>query len=169
MVEPQHSGTGPCMLAGYKVLHARLLTAGLRPKRQRLDNECSAILTERVHCRRKDRLPIGTAIHTFQNHFVAGLCSVDKTVSLYWWDKLLPHAELTLNMLRSSRINPKLSTHAQMHGLFDVNRTPLAPPGIFRVLVHIKPTEHTTWLFHGADGWYTDSALESYHCYNLWM
>ena len=78
------------------------------------------------------------------------------------WDKLLPQAKTTLNLLRGSRINPtKLSAHAQMHGHFDLNRTPLAPHGI-RVLVHIKPSNHTMWSPHGADGWYTGPALESY-------
>ena len=75
---------------------------------------------------------------------------------------------MTLNMLRGSRLNPKLSAHAQMHGIFDFNRTPLAPPGI-RVLVHIKPSERTTWSPHAADGWYTGPALESYRCYKVWM
>jgi hypothetical protein len=73
------------------------------------------------------------------------------------------------NLLHGSRINPKLSAHAQLHGNFDFNRTPLAPPGT-RVLVHVKPTKRTTWLLpHGADGWYTGPALESYWCYTVWM
>ena len=55
-----------------------------------------------------------------------------------------------------------------MHGHFDFNQTPIAPPGI-RVLVHIKPTERTTWSPHGADGWYTGPALESYRCYTVWL
>jgi hypothetical protein len=100
------------------------------------------------------------AIRTFKNHFIAGLCSVDKNFPLHLWDKLLPQAELPLNLLRGSRMNPKLSAHAQMHGHFDSNRTPLAPPGI-RVRVHLKPSERTTWSPHGTDGWYTGPALES--------
>jgi hypothetical protein len=108
------------------------------------------------------------AIRTFKNHFIAGLCSVDKHFPLHLWDKLLPQAELTLNLLRGSRINPKLSAHAQLHGAVDFNRTPLAPPGI-RVLVHIKPAERTTWSPHGADGWYIGPALESYRCYTVWL
>ncbi|KAI2498398.1 hypothetical protein MHU86_16095 [Fragilaria crotonensis] len=41
-------------------------------------------------------------------------------------------------------------------------------PGI-RVLVHVKPAERTTWSPHGADGWYTGPALESYRCYTVWL
>ena len=178
LVEPLRSRTGPCILAGYQVLHARLVAAGLRPKLQRLDNECSSALKQflvdenvdyqLVPPRLHRRNAAERAIRTFKNHFIAGLCSVDKHFPLHLWDKLLPQAEITLNLLRGSRINPKLSAHAQMHGAFDFNRTPLAPPGI-RVLVHIKPSERTTWSPHGADGWYVGPALESYRCYTVWM
>ena len=45
---------------------------------------------------------------------------------------------MTLNLLRGSRINPPLSAYAQINGLLDFTKTPLAPPGI-RTLVHEKP------------------------------
>jgi hypothetical protein len=91
------------------------------------------------------------AIRAFKNHFIAGLCSVDKHFPLHLWDKLLPQTAMTLNFLQGSHINPKLLAHAQVHGLFDCNRTPLAPTGM-RILVHIKPSKRTTWPQHGADG-----------------
>jgi hypothetical protein len=67
------------------------------------------------------------------------MCSVDRDFPIHLWDRLLPQALLTLNLLRGSRINPKLSAYAQVHGTYDFNRTPIAPPGI-RVLVHQKPS-----------------------------
>jgi hypothetical protein len=54
---------------------------------------------------------------------------VDPTFPLKLWDKLLPQATITLNLLRKSRINPRMSAYAQLNGHFDFNRTPLAPPG----------------------------------------
>ncbi|KAI2494253.1 hypothetical protein MHU86_20271 [Fragilaria crotonensis] len=178
LVEPIRSRSGPCILAAFKIIHARLVTAGLRPQLHRLDNECSSALKtflrdaeidyQLVPPRLHRRNAAERAIRTFKNHFIAGLCSVDKNFPLHLWDKLLPQAELTLNLLRGSRLNPKLSAHAQMNGHFDCNRTPLAPPGI-RVLVHIKPSERTTWSPYGADGWYTGPALESYGCYTVWL
>ncbi|KAI2502091.1 Reverse transcriptase (RNA-dependent DNA polymerase) [Fragilaria crotonensis] len=178
LVAPMRSRTGPCILAAFQTIHARLVAAGLRPQLHRLDNECSVALKtflrdaeidyQLVPPRLHRRNAAERAIRTFKNHFIAGLCSVDKNFPLHLWDKLLPQAELTLNLLRGSRLNPKLSAHAQMHGHFDCNRTPLVPPGI-RVLVHIKPSERTTWSPHGADGWYTGPALESYRCYTVWL
>ena len=83
------------------------------------------------------------------------------------WDQLLPQAEITLNLL-GAQLNPKLSAWAQLHGTFDFNRTPLAPPGI-HVIVHEKPGNRTSWSPHGLDGWYTGPAIESYHCYTCWI
>ena len=68
---------------------------------------------------------------------------------------------LTLNLLRSSRKNPSLSAHAAIHGLFDFNKTPLAPPGI-QVLIHDKTRK--TWATHALDGWYIGPALHHYRC-----
>jgi hypothetical protein len=59
------------------------------------------------------------AIRTFQNHFIAGLCSVDKDFPLHFWDHLIPQAELILNLMRGSRLNPMLSVWAQVHGNYD--------------------------------------------------
>ena len=178
LVEPMRSRTGPCILQAFQTLHARLVAAGLRPKLHRLDNECSSALKQFLVDVDIDfqLVPPGLhrrnaaerAIRTFKNHFIAGLCSVDKNFPLHLWDKLLPQAELTLNLLRGSRINPKLSAYAQLLGNFDFNRTPLAPPGI-RVLVHVKPAERTTWSPHAADGWYTGPALLSYRCFTVWL
>ena len=54
------------------------------------------------------------AIQTFKNHFIAGLASIDPNFPLSNWCRLLPQAELTLNLLRPSRLNPKLSAYAQL-------------------------------------------------------
>jgi len=70
------------------------------------------------------------AIHTFKNHFIAGLCTTDKNFPLHLWDKVIPQAIMAL----SSCINPKLSAWAQVHGNYNFNHTPIAPPGI-KVLV----------------------------------
>jgi hypothetical protein len=67
------------------------------------------------------------------------------------WDQLLPQAELTLNLLRGSRINPKLSAYEQLFGRYDFNRTPIAPPGI-KVLAHVKSKVRKTWVPHALDG-----------------
>ena len=69
------------------------------------------------------------SIQTFKNHFIAGLCTTDPDFPIQLWDALLEQAQDTLNMLRTSRINPKLSAYATLEGQFNFNQTPLAPPG----------------------------------------
>ena len=122
----------------------------------------------RPACRPSSPQRCGTCHLHVQNHFIAGLCSVDKNFPLHLWDKLLPRAELTLNLVCGSCLNPKLSARAQLNGAFDFNCTPLAPPSI-RVLVHVKPADRTTWSPHGADGWYVRPALESHYSYSIWL
>jgi len=92
---------------------------------------------------------------------------VDKDFPIHLWDRLLPQAELTLNMLRGSRLDPTISAWEELHGPFDFNRTPIAPPGV-RVLIHEKPAVRGTWAPHAVEGWYLGPALNSYHCYTVW-
>ena len=75
------------------------------------------------------------AIHTFKNHFLAVLATTDPEFPVSELDRLLPQAELTLNLLRLCRVNPRLSSYAYFFGHFDFNKTPLAPAGT-KVVVH---------------------------------
>jgi hypothetical protein len=84
------------------------------------------------------------------------------------WDKLIEQCELTLNLLRRSHINPKLSAYAQLHGQFDFNATPLAPPGIC-ILAHDKPNKRSSWAPHGEDGWYIGPAMDHYRCFRVYI
>jgi hypothetical protein len=43
------------------------------------------------------------------------------------WDRLISQAEITLNLLRQSRANPKILVQEAINGKFDFNATPMAP------------------------------------------
>lgn len=101
------------------------------------------------------------AIGTFKEHFIAGLTTTDPSFPLHLWCRLLPQCDITLNLLRQSRVNPLQSAQAQLFGNFDFNATPLAPPGT-KVLIHEKPNHRPTWAPHGSKGWYLGPALEHY-------
>jgi hypothetical protein len=49
-------------------------------------------------------------------------------------------------------------------GLFDHNKTPLAPHGC-KVLIHKKPSQCRLWDWHRVKGWYLGPALKHYHCH----
>jgi hypothetical protein len=87
---------------------------------------------------------------------------------MHLWDRLLPKAVITLNMLRTSRINPKLSAATHIYGQYDFNRAPMAPSGT-RIIAHEKPNRRWTWAPHGQDGWYIGPALEHYRCYTVYI
>jgi hypothetical protein len=93
------------------------------------------------HCHRRNAAE--RAIRTFKEHFVAGLSSVDPTFPLHLWDRLLPQAEITLNLLRTSILHPQLSAAAQFHGLVDYNKTAFDPPGC-KVIAHENPGKRRT-------------------------
>ena len=50
-----------------------------------------------------------------------------------------------------------------MHGPFNFNATPLAPPGT-KVIAHVDTTQQGTWDLNGEHGWYVGPALEHYRC-----
>jgi hypothetical protein len=176
--EPMKSRTGAEHLAAYKRVHTLLSSRGLKPQLQKLDNEASTELLQFMQGKGFDyqlvpphmhrRNAAERAICTFKNHFIATLCGTDKDFPMHLWDRLLPQALLTLNLLRSSCINPRLSAHAQVHGAFDYNHTPLAPPGT-RVLVHKKPSTRETWSPHAVKGYYISPALGHYRCYTVYI
>jgi len=60
----------------------------------------------------------------------------------------MEYAVITLNLLRPSRINSKMSAYTQIHGAFDFNRTPLAPEGC-QVVVHDRIDNRGTWSKRG--------------------
>lgn len=176
--EPLKSRSASHLLDAHKSLLATLATAGLSPKLLVLDNECPSLLKDYLKSinlpfqlvppHQHQRNAAERAIRTWKNHFLAILCSTDDGFPLHLWDHLVPQANITLNLLRGSRINPRLSSWAQVYGVFDYNRTPLAPPGT-RVLAHEPSTVRKTWARHALEGWYVGPALESYRCFKIWI
>ena len=80
------------------------------------------------------------AIQNFKNHFISGLCSVEKDLNLQLWDRLLKQATISLKLLRQSITLPPISAYTHIYGEFYFNRTPLAPPGT-RVVMHKGPND----------------------------
>ena len=107
---------------------------------------------QRVPAHQHRRNAAERAIQTWKNHFSSGLASTDPSFPLQAWDRLIPQCGITLNLLRSSRRQPKLSTYACLFGLFDFNCTPLAVPGT-KVLLHDTPSQRATFAPHGTEGY----------------
>jgi hypothetical protein len=136
----------------YDTIHQELTVKDFKPKLQTLDNEASTALKNFFtvndityqlvppHCHRRNAAE--RDIRTFKEHFVDGISSVDPSFPLHLWDRLLPQAEITLNLLRTSQLHPQLSAAAHFHGLVDYNKTDFAPPG-YKIISHEKTRKET--------------------------
>lgn len=105
--------------------------------------------------------PCERAVAVFKEHLISILAGVDPNFPAVLWCRLIPQTVTTLNMLRKSRINPRLSTHDQLFGVYNYNRCPLAPLGT-KIIIHDKPDARPTWGFHGSKGWLIGNAPHHY-------
>ena len=101
------------------------------------------------------------AIWTFKAHFLAILASVDPLFPRNRWDLLLPQAELTVNLLRQSLLQPDISAWEHFNGPFNFNATPMGPPGCM-VIAHAKGSTRRSWDYHGNCGYYVGPAPDYY-------
>jgi hypothetical protein len=175
-VVPMKSHSTSEWVKSYDHIHQELTSKGFKPKLQTLDNETSTALknfftTNDVeyqlvpsHCHLTNAAE--RAIRTFKEQFVAGLSSVDPNFPLHLWERLLPQAEITLNLLRTSRLHPQLSAAAHFHGLIDYNKISFAPPGC-KIIANEKPAKRRTWAPHGQHGYSFGPAMHNYRCQSL--
>jgi hypothetical protein len=160
----------------YDTIHKELTVKGFKPKIQTLDNKASAALKifftandvdyqlVPPHCHPRNAAE--RTIRTFKEHFVAGLSSVDPTFPLHLWDRLLPQADITLNLLRTSRLHPQLSAAAHFHILVDYNKTAFAPQGC-KIIAHEKPGKRCTCAPHGQHGYSLGPAMHHCRCQDV--
>jgi hypothetical protein len=170
-VIPVKSRSASEWVKAYDTVHEELTVKGFKKKLQTLANEASAALKTFFtvnyveyqlvppHFHRRNAAE--RAIRTFKEHFVEGLSSFDPAFPLHLWDRLLPQAEITLNLLRTSRLYPQLSAAAHIHGLVDYNKTYFAPPGC-NIIAHEKPGKRRTWAPHGQHGYSLGPAMHHY-------
>jgi hypothetical protein len=178
LAEPLKSRSESELLRAFTKLHQTLADRGLQPALHILDNECPKGLKAYIrnagatlqlappYIHRTNAAE--KAIDIWKCHFISGLSSVDPAFPMHLWCRLIDQATTTLNLLRPARLNRRLSAEAYLHGNFDYNRTPLAPPGT-KVLIHETPAHRRTWDPHGVDGWYIGAAPEHYRCHRVYV
>ena len=120
--EPLKNKTSKELVRAWLKIHQRLAIGGSQPQLYVLDNEFSTEMKTTMekqgiqyqlvppHIHRRNAAE--RAVQTFKHHFLAILASCDPDFPVSEWDRLLDQAELTLNINRNSRSNPKLSSNA---------------------------------------------------------
>ena len=113
--------------------------------------------------------PAERHIRSFKNHFLSILAAVHPHFPLDLWDRLLPHAELTINHLRTWALDASLSAYAGLFGApLDFSAHPLHPPGQL-VVAHDSPLTRSSWGPHGRRGFYLGPSLDHYRCSSVYM
>ena len=79
---------------------------------------------------------------------------------------MVQQAVITLNMLRQSRINPKLSAHDQVFGTFNYERTPLTPLGT-KAIIHKCPDQRKTWDKHGLPSFMVNQSKDHFQSWEV--
>ena len=108
------------------------------------------------------------AIQTFKSRLLSGLATCHSQFPVVEWDRLLMQAELTLNLLRTSRVNPRLSAWAYVEGPYDFNSWPIAPPGT-KVIIQKKVEQRESFDYKGKEGWYIAPSMEHYRCVRCYV
>ena len=140
--------TAQYIVKGWEYLYKTFELSGNAPDSYVLDNETSKDLIEAFvknnvkyqlappYCHRTNKAE--RAIQTFKSHFLSGLATCDPSFPLREWDRLIEQATITLNLMRATRINPRVSAYTFMFGEYDYRSTPLVPPRI-KLIAHVKP------------------------------
>jgi hypothetical protein len=124
--------TAPELLRAFQVMEQELVARGLKTKLMNMDNKASKFLKTYLHQQNitfqlvplysHRRNAAERATRSFKEHLIAGLFSTDdKSFPMHLWDRLLPQAVIALNMLRTSRINPKFTASTHIDGQYDFN------------------------------------------------
>ena len=178
LVEPLRNKSAGEMTRAFQFLIDRLRKRGIFPKHLVLDNEISKEYRETMeynkityqlvppHDHRRNIAE--RAIQTFKGHFISIMCGTPENFPLALWCRLLPQAELTLNLLRPARQAPNVSAYAYLFGEFNYDAHPLAPLGT-AVEMHVVPEIRETFGPHSASGFYIGASLEHYRCHRVWI
>ena len=93
------------------------------------------------------RPPIGTALQLqwlYKACFESVTASLPNKFPIGYWCCLINQVNLSVNIVRSCRRNPKLSAWVVCEGKFHFSSTPIAPPGTV-MLMHKKTASRRSW------------------------
>jgi len=108
------------------------------------------------------------AIQTFKAHFIAILAGVNDKFPLSLWCHLLEPTELTLNLLRQSKVAPKISAFAHVHGHHDYMKNPFAPLGC-AIKAHVKLEDRQMWDARLDAGFSLGTSMQHHRCFCMYI
>ena len=89
----------------------------------------------------------------FEAHFKSGLVGVDPKFLLSEQNRLVPQANIILNLLQISRSNLKQLVYAYIFSNFNFNAMPIAPPGT-KIISYVHLSKRGSWNLNSKPGKY---------------
>lgn len=176
--EPLKDHSDASLTQAYTAMWKRLTASGvIKPTMHILDNKVSPAFKSkfRENCDLQLTPPdthqrnlAERAIQTFKNHFIAILVGVDKDFPMQLWDRLIPQAVLTVNLLQKASANPAISAYKYINEKHDYSKLPLAPL-CCAVQIHEGPARRLKWAPHSVVGWYLGTSKEHYRCHLIFV
>jgi hypothetical protein len=176
--KPMKNRTEGEIIRVYQKILNRMKAAGLGLKKQVINNECSAAMKACIKENGMDYklVPPGQhrlnqaerAIQTFKAHFISILAGIDNKFPLLLWCHLLKPTELTSNLLRQSRVAPKILAFVHVHGTHDYMQKLFAPIGCV-VQTHVKPDNLLSWDTRSEPGFNLGTSMEHHQCFRVYV
>eukprot|EP00804_Cyclotella_cryptica_P021893 CCRYP_000851-RA/>CCRYP_000851-RA protein AED:0.26 eAED:0.15 QI:0/0/0/1/0/0.33/3/0/868 len=169
---PIHNLRDETILKAFDEVFQELKTKGLKPTFNVTDNQAAqSIKTYLTNVQTKWQFvePNNHQVNAAERQFKlikttsSVVCALQTRIGhLQLWDTLTQQALITLNLLRTSRIDPTKSAYHQLHGhRYDWNAHPLSPPGT-KAIIYESPNTRTSWGPRGLDAWYCGPSLDHY-------
>ena len=166
------------LIRGYNTLisffNEKLASKGVITEVVRLDNQTSGHLEQFMKNAKTTfhYVPPGNHrtlhaerdIRTFKGHFKGTRAGVAADFPANLWDELLPHIDMTLNILRPCGVLPNMSAWDYLCGEWDYKKHPIGPAGA-KVLVYENPEKRTSFADNGVEGFYLGLAPDHYRCH----
>ena len=105
-------------------------------------------------------------IQTAKDHAISTISGADPLFPITRWDHLLEPAELTLNLLRRSNIDPTKSAWEVVHGPYDLDKHPIMIAGTKAMV--LEPREiRPSWGARSTEAFYIGPALQHYRSHRF--
>ena len=107
-------------------------------------------------------------IQTNKNHSIEGLCCCDDNFPTILWSKLIRQCQDSLNVLRTSRGNSRVSAFHVLEVPHDFNQMPFAPP-VTRDKIFNPQETRSPWGPCVRNAGYIIPAYNYYQCWELYV
>ena len=156
------------LLRAYEEIYKWCTVQGFKPQLQKMDNETSKDVEEFIESQKANVQyaapgshcpPAEKTVQTYKACFKSTTASLPDKFPGGYWCRLCEQVNLSVNIVRACRQNPRLSVWALCEGDFHFDSMPIAPLGT-EMLMHNKPSNRRSWDHNTTKAWYIGPCLK---------